>query len=179
YTAIINVKRPCENSCKVKAISLSDSKSAKIDNNKCTACGACVYQCPFGAITDKSYITNVIDMLKRSLNNTKYKVYALIAPSIASQFNYATLGQVISGIKELGFFSVVEAALGADMVADAEARELVEKGFLMSSCCPSFVSYVEKQFPDMASKLSKNLSPMATIAKYIKSTDETAKIIFI
>ncbi|MEG2273725.1 MAG: monomeric [FeFe] hydrogenase, partial [Clostridia bacterium] len=179
YTAIINVKRPCENSCKVKAISLSDSKSAKIDNNKCTACGACVYQCPFGAITDKSYITNVIDMLKRSLNNTKYKVYALIAPSIASQFNYATLGQVISGIKELGFFSVVEAALGADMVADAEARELVDKGFLMSSCCPSFVSYVEKQFPDMASKLSKNLSPMATIAKYIKSTDETAKIIFI
>ncbi|MEG1528998.1 MAG: 4Fe-4S dicluster domain-containing protein [Clostridia bacterium] len=179
YTAIINVKRPCENSCKVKAISLSDSKSAKIDNNKCTACGACVYQCPFGAITDKSYITNVIDMLKRSLNNTKYKVYALIAPSIASQFNYATLGQVISGIKELGFFSVVEAALGADMVADAEAKELVEKGFLMSSCCPSFVSYVEKQFPDMASKLSKNLSPMATIAKYIKSTDETAKIIFI
>ncbi|MEG2540529.1 MAG: 4Fe-4S dicluster domain-containing protein [Clostridia bacterium] len=179
YTAIINVKRPCENSCKVKAISLSDSKSAKIDNNKCTACGACVYQCPFGAISDKSYITNVIDMLKRSLNNTKYKVYALIAPSIASQFNYATLGQVISGIKELGFFSVVEAALGADMVADAEARELVEKGFLMSSCCPSFVSYVEKQFPDMASKLSKNLSPMATIAKYIKSTDETAKIIFI
>lgn len=179
YTAIISRKRPCENACKIKAISMSEDKSASINNEKCISCGACVYQCPFGAIMDKSFILNVIDLIKKSDNNKKYKVYAVVAPSISSQFTYAKLGQVISGIKALGFHTVIEAALGADMVAEAESRELVEKGFLTSSCCPAFVSFIEKNFPAMVPHISHNLSPMATIAKYIKEHEEGAKIVFI
>lgn len=179
YTAITNRKRPCENACKIKAISMAEDGSAKIDNNKCISCGACVYQCPFGAITDKSFILNVIDLIKKSDKNKNYKVYAVVAPSISSQFTYANLGQVITGIKELGFHHVVEAALGADMVADSEAAELAEKGFLTSSCCPAFVDYIEKQFPKLKENISHNLSPMATIARYIKQTDPESKIVFI
>lgn len=179
YTAIIKRTRPCENACKVKAISMNENKAAKIDNDKCTACGACVYQCPFGAITDKSYILDVIDLLKKSENGKNYKLYAIVAPSISSQFTYAKLGQVITGLKQLGFHTVVEAALGADMVAQAESKELAEKGFLTSSCCPAFVSYIEKNFPDLVPFVSHNLSPMATIAKYIKEHEEPCKIVFI
>lgn len=165
YTAIVSRKRPCQNACKVKAISMNEQKAATIDNHKCIQCGACVYQCPFGAIMDKSYILNVIDIIKKSENNEKYKVYAMVAPSISSQFTYAKLGQVITGLKELGFFTVVEAALGADMVAQAESRELAEKGLLTSSCCPAFVAYVKSAFPDLLKYVSHNLSPMATLAK--------------
>ena len=179
YTAIISRKRPCENACKIKAISMSEDKSASINNEKCISCGACVYQCPFGAIMDKSFILNVIDLIKKSENNQKYKVYAVVAPSLSSQVTYAKLGQVISGIKALGFHTVIEASLGADMVAEAESRELVEKGFLTSSCCPAFVSFIEKNFPTMVPHISHNLSPMATIAKYIKEHEEGAKIVFI
>lgn len=179
YTAIVSRKRPCQNACKVKAISMNEQKAAKIDNHKCIQCGACVYQCPFGAIMDKSYILNVIDIIKKSENNEKYKVYAMVAPSISSQFTYAKLGQVITGLKELGFFTVVEAALGADMVAQAESRELAEKGLLTSSCCPAFVAYVKSAFPDLLKYVSHNLSPMATLAKYIKDTTPNAKIVFI
>ena len=179
YSAIINHKRPCESACKVKAISMDDNKAAKINDEKCIACGACVYQCPWGAINDKSYILDVINIIKNSNANKNYKVYAVIAPSVASQFVYAKLGQVIKGIKELGFYEVVEAALGADVVALEEAKELVEKGFLTSSCCPAFVSYVKKQFPDLAEFISHNLSPMATISKILKEKDPTAKVIFI
>ncbi len=128
---------------------------------------------------DKSYILNVIDLIKKSAYNTKYKVYAIVAPSISSQFTYAKLGQVITGLKELGFFTVIEAALGADMVAQAESKELAEKGFLTSSCCPAFVQYIKSAFPDLLPLVSHNLSPMAALAKYIKSTDETAKVVFI
>lgn len=179
FAAIANRKRPCQNACKVKAISMNENKAAAIDNQKCIACGACVYQCPFGAIMDKSYILDCIDMIKKSQNNTKYKVYALVAPSISSQFTYAKLGQVIQGMKELGFYSVVEAALGADMVAYAESEELAEKGFLTSSCCPAFVDYIHKSFPDLSPMVSHNLSPMATIAKYMKEHQENIKIVFI
>ncbi len=179
YSAIVSRKRPCQNACKIKAISMNENKAATIDNDKCISCGACVYQCPFGAIMDKSYILNVIDLLKKSVKDKEYKLYAVVAPSISSQFTYAKLGQVISGLKELGFHTVVEAALGADMVAQAESKELVEKGFLTSSCCPAFVSYIEKAFPQMKEHISHNLSPMATIAKYIKETDKGAKVVFI
>lgn len=179
YSAISNNKRPCENACKVKAISMDENKAASISNEDCIACGACVYQCPFGAITDKSFIINIIDLLQRSQENTKYKTYAVVAPSISSQFGYATLGQVISGIKALGFHAVVEAALGADMVAHLESQELMEKGLLTSSCCPAFVDYVHKQFPKLTGHVSHNLSPMAQIAKYIKQGDKNAKVVFI
>lgn len=179
YTAIVNHRRPCENACKINAIKMNEQKAAAIDNDKCISCGACVYQCPFGAITDKSYILDVIDMIKKSNNNKNYKVYAVVAPSISSQFTYAKLGQVVSGLKELGFHTVIEAALGADMVADKESEELVERGFLTSSCCPAFVSYIEKNFPDLVSHISSNLSPMAELGRYIKEHDENCKVVFI
>ena len=65
------------------------------------------------------------------------------------------------------------------MVAQAESKELAEKGFLTSSCCPAFVSYIEKNFPELVPFISHNLSPMATIAKYIKEHEVPCKIVFI
>ena len=179
YAAIVNHKRPCQNACKVKAISINEDNAASIDNEKCISCGACVYQCPFGAISDKSYILDAIDLIKKSDNNKNYKVYAIVAPSISSQFVYAKLGQVITGMKELGFHTVIEAALGADMVAMDEAKELAEKGFLTSSCCPAFVQYIKSAFPGLLEFVSHNPSPMLALAKYIKGNEPDAKVVFI
>ena len=177
YTAIVGRKRPCQNACKVKAISMTEDKAAKIDNSKCIQCGACVYQCPFGAILDKSYILDVVDILKNRQEGGK--VYAVVAPSISSQFSYAKLGQVITGLKNLGFHDVIEAALGADMVAMEEAKELSEKGLLTSSCCPAFVQYIKTAFPKLVEHISHNMSPMTVLAKYIKETTPGAKVVFI
>lgn len=179
YSAIANRKRPCQNACKVKAVSINEDNAASIDYNKCTQCGACVYQCPFGAMMDKSYILDVVNLLKGSTEGKNYRIYAVVAPSISSQFSYAKLGQVISGLKKLGFHTVVEAALGADMVALSESRELAEKGFLTSSCCPAFKSYIHSAFPDLEQYVSHNPSPMVMISKYIKDNAPDAKIVFI
>jgi len=179
YSAIIHQKRPCVNSCKVKAINMGEDKKAVIDNDKCISCGACVYQCPFGAIVDKSLIIDVLSILKESDNNQKYKVYAVIAPSIVSQFKYAKVEQVITGIIKLGFHHVVEAALGADITLYHEAHELKEKQIMTTSCCPSFVKFVEKNFPELVKYISSSVSPMIETAKLIKSSDPTAKVIFI
>lgn len=72
------------------------------------------------------------------------------------QFSDVTTGQVVSGLKALGFCTVIEAALGADLVAYFEAKELVEKGFLTTSCCPAFVSYIKKNFPKLEQHISHN-----------------------
>lgn len=177
YNAIIKSVRPCENACKVHAISMDEHKKAHIDESKCIACGACVYQCPFGAVMDKSYILEAIKLLRESKGDNK--IYAIIAPSITGQFQNANIGQVVSGLKQLGFYNVVEVALGADMVAHKEAKELVEKEFLTSSCCPAFVAYIEKNFPNLEEHISHNLSPMAEIGKYIKRIHPDSKVIFI
>lgn len=180
YSAIHNYKRPCEASCKVGAVSVGEDKSAQIDYDKCTACGACVYMCPFGAMTDRSYILDVIDLIKKSDGGKNYKVVALLAPSVAGQFRHTGIGQVLTAIYKLGFDEIEEVALGADMVALEEVNELKKDGgFLTSSCCPAFVSLIEKQFPELKSHVSPSLSPAGTIAKRIKEKDPTAKTVFI
>ncbi len=179
YNAIQNYLRPCEQACKVHAISMGEDNAAQIDDEKCIQCGACVYQCPFGAIMDKSYIKEAIDILKDSDFGKKYPTVAIVAPSVSTQFKYATLGQIATALHKLGFSEIVEAALGADIVSWNEAKELAEKGFLTSSCCPTFVTYIQKYFPTLAEHISTNLSPMASIAKWIKEHYPEAKIMFI
>ena len=179
YSAIIKQERPCVKACKVDAISIDENKKAKINNDKCISCGACVYQCPFGAISDKSYILEAIDILRKSDNNKNYNVYAVIAPSIAGQFDNVKPEQVVTGIMKLGFHQVVEAALGADITLYNEAKEFKEKGILTTSCCPSFVMYVEKNFPELVKYISSSVSPMVYAAELIKHSDPTAKVIFI
>ena len=157
YSAIHNFQRPCEIACKVGAISMGPGGEASIDYEKCISCGSCVYHCPFGATVDVSSIVDVINCLKESTRkDSNNPTVAIVAPSIGSQFLYAKLGQVITGIHKLGFAEVLEVALGADMVSIKEGQELVEKGFLTSSCCPAFVKYIETKFPDMVDKISQN-----------------------
>lgn len=179
YNAIISQRRPCIVSCKVKAISIDENKKAVIDDEKCIQCGACVYQCPFGAISDKSFVLDIVDILKQSKNNTAYKVYAVVAPAIASQYPKGRPGQIVTSIKKLGFYEVVEAALGADITLYKEAQEFREKGLMTTSCCPSFVMYIEKNFPDLVQYISHSPSPMIEAARLIKKADPTAKVIFI
>ncbi|GMQ59105.1 4Fe-4S dicluster domain-containing protein [Vallitalea sediminicola] len=184
YNAIIEIQRPCVKACNADAINIDpNTKKASINYDNCISCGACVYQCPFGAIMDKSSIVDVIRLIQESNNNDKYKIYAMIAPAISSQFTYAKIAQVITGIKQLGFHNVVEVALGADIIAYYEstqvAKELEEKEWMTTSCCPAFVTYIKKNYPELVDHISTAVSPMIATAQLIKNTDPTAKIVFI
>ncbi|MFA9397849.1 MAG: 4Fe-4S dicluster domain-containing protein [Clostridiaceae bacterium] len=182
FEAISYVQRPCIKSCEAKAISINQNNKAIIDEKKCIQCGNCVYNCPFGAIMDKSYVTDVIKLIKDGKMN-KYNVYAIVAPAISSQFSYAKIGQVVTAIKELGFHQVLEAALGADIVALNEASdfasEIEELKVMTTSCCPAFASYIRKNYPELSDNISTSVSPMIAVARLIKDIDKTAKVVFI
>ena len=179
YGALIKQDRPCMRSCKVKAISINENKKASIDNNKCIMCGACVLACPFGAMVDKSFVLDIAKLLQDSENNTKYKVYAVIAPAIVSQCRDSRIGQVVTAIKKLGFHEVVEAALGADITLWKEGNEWLERKLMTTSCCPSFVRYININHPELVKYISHTVSPMIETARLIKHTDPTAKCVFI
>ena len=183
FNAISEVKRPCIRACSVGAVKMDENRKAIIDHEKCISCGACVYQCPFGAIVDKSFMMDMLNLLKNSWNNTSYHVYALVAPAVSSQFPGVKTGQVYSAIMQLGFYDVVEAAVGADMVSAFEAKEFAEtvgeKGWKTSSCCPAFVDYVEKNYPQFKDHISTAVSPMIAAARAIKAKDPKARIVFI
>lgn len=180
YSAIVRVVRPCVEACNTKAIEIDpETRKARINEEKCVSCGSCVYRCPFGAITDESYLPEIIRLIRESDNNRKYRVYAVLAPSIATQYPKLAAGRVVTALTKLGFYFVAEAAEGADLTAWEEAGELAEKGFLTSSCCPAFVSFVEQEYPNLRNYVSHTLSPMAAIARRIKEKNPTARVVFI
>ena len=178
YSAIVKTQRPCEKGCPVNAISMGEDRKASIDMNKCISCGNCVYQCPFGAIQDKSWIVDAIQMI-RGGEHWGYKTYAIVAPSIAGQFAPATFGQVVAGLKKLGFSGVSEVALGGDMVTKQEGEEWLERGMMTTSCCPGFVGFVKKKYPELESYISHTPSPMVMMGLYLKEKEPDAKVIFI
>lgn len=180
YHAISEVLRPCKVVCPTGALSVAEDRRAMIKTEDCIQCGACMKACPFGAISDKSFIEPVARRLAKKEN-----LYAIIAPAIGGQFgNKASLGQVKSALLNIGFTNVYEAACGADLVTIHESNEFVERmnsgdKYMTNSCCPGFLSYIEKKFPKEKDKISSTVSPMIATGKYIKSFDPDAKIIFV
>lgn len=177
YGAITNMRRPCERACPTGAISMGSTGEAVIDHDKCIVCGACTYECPFGATNDLSDIVTVINDIKNKKEGRK--IYAMLAPAVASQYPECTTGQVVTAILKVGFDEVVEVAAGADAVALIEAEELKEKGFITSSCCPAFTEYIRIEFPELVEHISSTPSPMMYTAKKIKEKDPNAIVVFI
>ncbi|OFI06221.1 iron hydrogenase 1 [Clostridium acetireducens DSM 10703] len=181
YNAIAEVMRPCKRACPTAALDIDqETKIAMIKEEDCINCGACMAACPFGAILDKSYIANVTKALI-----DKKKVYAVVAPAVTGQFGpKVTVGQVKDAFKKIGFTDMVEAACGADAVTVHESNEFVERmeeghKYMTNSCCPGFMSYIEKKFPTEVEKISGTVSPMIATGRYIKKNDADAVVVFV
>lgn len=179
YNAIADLMRPCRRSCPVDAISMDENNVVKIDEEKCIKCGSCIKNCPFGAIEARSSMVDVIEEI-----NKGKRVYAMVAPAGEGQFgSHVSMGVLAEAVKELGFHDMIEVALGADYVADAESSEWLEahkEGKKMTtSCCPAFVNMIKTHFPQLVDNISTTVSPMAATARYIREIDKDAITVFV
>lgn len=179
YHAIVVTERPCKSACPVDAIKWNDDGIAIIDDTKCINCGRCLAACPFGAIEDVSWIIPVI----YDITSGK-KMIAMIAPSVQGQFDNYSLNQIKEAILKLGFSDVVEVAIGADMVAVEEYKELKEhkanKIPMTTSCCPAFVNMAKIHFPTIyENNMSTMVSPMIATAQMLKKQDPDCGVVFI
>ncbi len=178
YHAIIYMPVPCEEACPVDAISKDQFGKEKIDFTKCIYCGKCMRSCPFGAIMERSQVT---DLIKHLLSDKK--TVAMVAPSIVGQFS-ASLGQMVSALKQLGFDEVLEVAEGAEVTTKKETAEWVErmedgKSFMTTSCCPAWVETVEKHLPELKLYMSDTRSPMRYTGEIARKVCHGAVNVFI
>ncbi len=181
YGAIIQYDRPCAAACGVGAIESDELGRAKINYDKCVSCGMCLVSCPFGAIADKTQIFQLIQSIKKG-----DEVIAAVAPAFVGQFGpLATPDKFKKALSELGFSDVVEVALGADLGAIEEAHHYVNKvvngedPFIGTSCCPSWSVMAKTHFPELASYISGELTPMVATARIIKKERPNSRIVFI
>lgn len=174
-------KCSCAESCLVNAILIKDGK-AYIDYEKCIHCGLCVTSCPQGAISEKTEIVHVINLIKEN----PQKVIAILAPAFVGQFgNEATPEKLKTVLKKFGFAEVLEVALAADIITFKEAMEFKERmehgdNFMITSCCcPAFVKLVERYKGKIAHLISESVSPMVGLARLIKIQNPNFKVVFI
>lgn len=87
-------------------------------------------------------------------------------------------------MKLLGFDSVVEVAVGADLCTLDEAKDFMEKvpkeqPYMGTSCCPAWISMVDVCFPDQIENISMTLTPMVLTARMVKKQNPGCRVAFI
>ncbi len=151
-------------------------KDKKFD---CIYCGQCAVHCPVGAAQEQSHWEVVEDLLQ----NKNKIIVAQFAPSIRVSigeefglpYGKIVTGQIVSGLKELGFDHVFDVNFGADTTTMVEAEELIEriktvgKMPMITSCCPAWVKYAEFYNPELIPNLTTARSPHIHLGGIIKT----------
>ncbi len=146
----------------------------------CINCGQCTLECPVKAIREQSEVFRV----ERALRDPDKTVIVQMAPSIRTsigeefgmELGVNTAGKMNTAFRELGFDQVFDVNMGADITTLVEARALVEdleKGGhdlpMFTSCCPSWVKFVEDYYPEFVSHLTPVDSPQIHAAGAYKT----------
>jgi len=155
-----------------------------IANSPCVGCGQCAAVCPTGAIVIRKDTGRVWP----ELNDKNTKVVAQVAPAVrvamAKEFglpeNENSMGRITAALRRLGFDEVYDTATGADLTVLEESNEFLqrieagEKLPLITSCCPAWIQYCEKNHPELMKNISTCKSPMQMFSSVIKAKYATS-----
>ena len=157
---------------------ISTSFGRPIAESPCVGCGQCAAVCPTGAIVVREDIKRVW----RAIEDRTVKVTAQIAPAVRTALGRElrvpdgenSMGRIVAAMHRMGFDEVYDTSLGADLTVLEESEEFlahVEKGGdmpLFTSCCPAWIQFCEKKYPELMSNVSSCKSPMQMLAAVIK-----------
>lgn len=135
----------------------------------CTFCGQCVAVCPTAALTQVSNVAKVWEMLADSDKYVIVQTAPAIRVALGEKFGMEpgtiVTGKMVAALRRLGFKQVFDTDFAADVTVVEEAKEFIDRlengGRLpiLTSCCPSWVKFIEHQFPDLLDVPSTCKSP--------------------
>jgi len=159
---------------------IAPAGDVSLAESPCIKCGQCSAHCPVGAITEADETRKLWDAIR----DPDLKVVAQIAPAVrvalGEEFGLEP-GEIITGkiyaaLRKLGIDTVFDTNLSADLTIMEEASEFVERFAhghgelpLITSCCPSWVDYLEKYHDDMIPNFSTAKSPMMMMGAMVKT----------
>ncbi len=155
-----------------------------IAKSNCVGCGQCAAVCPTGAIVIKNDRMKLWD----EFDKEDVKVVAQIAPAVrvavAKSFGLTdgnVMGKIVASLKRIGFDEVFDTVTGADLTVLEEANEFLDRVSenknipLFTSCCPAWVNYCEKNYPELLPNVSTCRSPMQMFGSVIKEQYKTSR----
>jgi len=153
-------------------ISLADSP--------CVRCGQCSAHCPTGAIVEYDESAEVWEKLQDPDAFCVAQIAPAVRVAIGEAFGFplgANLtGKIYAALRRMGFKAVFDTNFGADLTIMEEATEfkhrlLDDKGELplITSCCPAWVSFMEKFHGDMIQHFSSCKSPHVLVGALSKT----------
>lgn len=159
-------------------MTISTAFDIPIAESTCVGCGQCAAVCPTGAIVVKNHT----QMVWQALDDVNTKVTVQIAPAvrvglgkkIGVRSDENAMGKIVAALRRMGFDEIYDTSTGADLTVLEESNEFVKRlqnsGTLpiFTSCCPAWVQYCEKNYPEMLTNVSTCRSPMQMLASVIK-----------
>jgi len=154
-------------------------KESEDEQKECINCGQCIVHCPVGAIEGAGEFEYINDPFKDKNKIVVVQFAPSIRTSIGEEFDLP-IGEIVTdklvaGMKKLGFAKVFDTSVGADFTTFEEAGELkdrLEKGENLpafSSCCPSWVKFIEFYYPEFIPNLCTSRSPQIMLGGLIKT----------
>ncbi|MDO5112892.1 MAG: [Fe-Fe] hydrogenase large subunit C-terminal domain-containing protein [Planctomycetia bacterium] len=155
------------------------------EEHECIYCGQCTAICWNHGVTERFHLQEVSQAIREKKEGKSKKTFvAITSPAVrvtlGEMFRMApgtnVEGQLVTALKKLGFDHVFDATFGADLTVMEETAEFLEKldapdvpKPFFTSCCPSWVRFVELFFPEFRKQISTCKSPLRMQSAMIKS----------
>lgn len=150
-----------------------------ISESVCVGCGQCAAVCPTGAIVIKNDSARVWKALDEKETRVSVQIAPAVRVALGKELGIGdgenAMGLIVAALRRMGFNEVFDTSTGADLTVLEESAEFLArlgKGEhempLFTSCCPAWVSYAEKNEPEVVKNLSTCRSPMQMFAAVIK-----------
>ena len=146
----------------------------------CIKCGQCSAHCPTGAITEYDDTLSVWSAINDKSKHCVVQIAPAVRVAIGEAFGLPsgtlTTGKLYAALRRIGFDAVFDTNFSADVTIMEEASEFVDRFInksgplpLITSCCPSWVDFMEKYHYDMIPYFSSCKSPQGMLGALAKT----------